>query len=162
MTSIVDALEGRDVAVINISNAFIQTLVHDAKDCVIVCITGVIVDWLVKVAPKTYLPYVTKKRRGEKILLLECFNAIYGTTVAGLLYYRKFSSSLTKRGFKVNPYDPCVWNKDIKGKQMTICFHVGNTKILHVNTKVVDYTIAWLREEYESVFTDGSGKMNVA
>jgi len=82
--------------------------------------------------------------------------------VAGLLYYRKFSSSLTKRGFKVNMYDPCVLNKDIKGKQMTICFHVEDNKILHVNTKVVDYTIAWLSEENESVFTDGSGKVKVA
>ena len=29
-------------------------------------------------------------------------------------------------------------------------------------TKVADYTIAWLREEYKSVFTDGSSKMKVA
>jgi hypothetical protein len=43
LTLIVDALEGRDVAVIDIPNAFIQTRVHDAKDCVIICITGVIV-----------------------------------------------------------------------------------------------------------------------
>ena len=94
-------------------------------------------DWLVKVAPTFYLPYVTTNSRGEKSLLVECFNAIYGTMVAGLLYYRKFSSSLTKRGFKVNPYDPCVWNKDIKGKQMTIFSHVGDNKILHVNTRLL-------------------------
>ena len=62
----------------------------------------------------------------------------------------------------MNPFDTCVWNKDIKGKQMTFCFHVGDNKNLHVNMKVVDYTIDWLREEYESVFTDGSGKMKVA
>ena len=95
LTLIVDALEGRDVVIVDIPNAFIQTRVHDAKDCVIVRITGVIVDWLVKVAPKVYLPYVTTNIRGEKSLLVECFNAIYGTMVAGLLYYRKFSSSLT-------------------------------------------------------------------
>ena len=59
----------------------------------------------------------------------------------------------------MNPYDPCVWSKVLKDKQMTICFHVDNKKISNVNTKVVDYTIAWLREEYESVFTDGSGRM---
>jgi hypothetical protein len=52
LTLIVDAHKGRDVAVIDISNAFIQTRVDDAKDHVIICITGVIVDWLVKVAPK--------------------------------------------------------------------------------------------------------------
>jgi hypothetical protein len=48
--------------------------------------------------------------KGKNSLLIECYNAIYGTMVAGLLYYRKFSSSLKNRGFMVNPYDPCVWN----------------------------------------------------
>jgi hypothetical protein len=28
--------------------------------------------------------------------------------------------------------------------------------------RVVDYTIEWLRKEYESIFTDGTGKMKVA
>jgi hypothetical protein len=56
----------------------------------------------------------------------------------------------------MNPYDPCVWNK-----QLTICFHVDDCKILHVNAKVIDYTIEWLRDEYESVYTDGTGKMKV-
>ncbi len=162
LTSIVDAHKGRDVAVIDIPNAFIQIRVHDAKDCVIVCITGVIVDWLVKVSPKVYASYVATNSRGEISLLVECYNAIYGTMVADLLYYRKFSSSLKKRGFAVNPYDPCVWNRDIKGKQMTIFSHVNDCKILHLDPKVVNYTIAWLREEYESVFTDGSRKMKVA
>jgi hypothetical protein len=52
LTKIVDARRGRDVAVVDIPNAFIQTKVDDAKDCVIIWITRVIVDWLVKVAPK--------------------------------------------------------------------------------------------------------------
>ncbi len=79
-----------------------------------------------------------------------------------MLYYHKFSSSLKNRGFMVNPYDPCVWNRVIVGKQMTICFHVDNCKISHLDPKVVNYTIAWLCDEYESVFTDGSGMMKVA
>jgi len=54
--------------------------------------------------------------------------------------------------------DPCVWNKTIKGKQLTICFHVDDCKISNVNVRVVDYTIDWLRKEYESIFTNGSGK----
>ncbi len=69
-----------------------------------------------KVSPKVYASYVAMNSRGEKSLLVECYNAIYGTMVAGLLYYCKFSSSLKKRGFTVNPYDPCVWNRDFKGK----------------------------------------------
>jgi hypothetical protein len=162
LTSIVDACKGRHVAVVDIPNAFIQTKVDDAKDCVIIQITGVIVDLLVKVAPKVYASYVATKSKGINSLLVECYNAIYGTMVAGLLYYHKFLSSLKNRGFTVNLYNPCAWNRVIVGKQMMICFHVDNCKISHVDPKVVDYTIAWLRDEYKSVFTDGSGMMIVA
>ncbi len=116
LTSIVDARKGRDVAVVDIPNAFIQTKVDDAKDRVIIHFTGVIVDWLVKVAPKVYASYVVTNSKGVNSLLVECYNAIYGNMVAGLLYYRKFLSSLKNRGFTVNPYDPCIWNRVIVGK----------------------------------------------
>ncbi len=118
MTLIVDACKGRDVAVVDIPNAFIQAKLDDAKDRVIIRITGVIVDWLVKVAPKNYASYLAMNSKGVNSLLVECYNVIYGTMVAGLLYYRKFSSSLKNRGFTVNPYDPCVWNRVVVGKQM--------------------------------------------
>jgi hypothetical protein len=52
LTLIVNAREGRDVAVVDVPNAFIQTKVDGAKDRVVIRIIGVIVDWLVKVAPK--------------------------------------------------------------------------------------------------------------
>jgi len=81
--------------------------------------------------------------------------------VASLLYYRKFCASLTSIGFEFNPYDPCVANKMINGKQMTIAFHVDDCKISHEDPKEVDKLIQWLRQEYESIFEDGSGKMTV-
>jgi hypothetical protein len=162
LTLIVNAREGRDIAVVDIPNAFIQTCMDDAKDHVIIQITGLIVDWLVKVAPKVYASYVATNSKGVNSLLVECYNAIYGTMVAGLLYYCKFLSSLKNRGLTVNPYDPCVWNRVIVIKQMTICFHVDDCKISHLDPKVVNYTIAWLHDEYKSVFTDGSGMMKVA
>ncbi len=77
------------------------------------------------------------------------------------MYYKKFVKSLTKQGFKLNPYDGCVANKIVNGKQITICFHVNNCKISHECTKVVDATIKWLQAEYESIFKDGSGVMKV-
>jgi hypothetical protein len=129
LTPIIDAHERRDVAVIDIPNAFIQTRVDYPKDRVIIRLRGVVVDWLAKAALEVYGPFVTTDKKGMKVLLVECFNAIYGTMVAGLLYYRKFSDSLTEQGYVANPYDPCVWNKVIKGKQSTICFHVDDCKI---------------------------------
>jgi hypothetical protein len=115
----------------------------------------------VTIAPKVYSQYVTVGKKGDKQLLGECKNAIYGTMVAGLLYYCKFAESLEKNEFIMSPYDPCVWNKIINGKQCTICFYVDDCKISHVSTEVLGNTIALLREEYENEFTDGSGKMKV-
>jgi hypothetical protein len=37
-----------------------------------------------------------------------------------------------------NPYDPCVANKMIDGKQHTVRFHVDDLKSFHVNSKVND------------------------
>ena len=83
--------------------------------------------------------------------------------VAGLLYYCKFADNLDHKKFTKNPYDPCVWNKIIDRKQCTICFHVDDCKISHVKSSVNNYIIAWLCQEYESIFTftDGSGRMKV-
>jgi hypothetical protein len=75
---------------------------------------------------------------------MQCFNAVYGTMVAALLYYKKFVKSITKQGYKINPYDGCAANKMVKGKQITICFHVDDCKISHESSKVIDDTIDWL------------------
>lgn len=48
----------------------------------------------------------------------------YGTMVARLLYIVKFCRTLQKLSYKLNPYEPCVYNRDVDGKQQTICFHV--------------------------------------
>ena len=162
LTSVVDANENRHTAVIDIPNAFIQTVVEDRKRRVIIRIRGMLVDMLVKIAPEIYQSYVTTDGKGNKQILVECLNALYGTMVASLLYYKKFTKSLKDQGYKMNPYDACVWNKSIGGKQCTICFHVDDCKISHVSEKVVDEEIAWLRKQYENIFEDGSGKMKVS
>ncbi len=83
-------------------------------------------------------------KKGEKQLLVQCLIALYGTMVALLLYYKKFVKSLKLNGFRLNPYDPCMANKQVKGEQLTVCFHVDDRKISHLIPKVVDKTIEWL------------------
>jgi hypothetical protein len=81
--------------------------------------------------------------------------------VASLLCYRKLTTSLYKEGYRMNLYNPCIWNKMIDGKRTTICFHVDNCKLSHVSPKAANKTIEWLRRDYKSIFEDGSGKMMV-
>ena len=91
LTSIVDAEEGRETAIVNIPNAFIQTVVEDKEKRVIIRITGLLVDFLCKIAPDVYTDFITVGKNGVKQLLVECLNALYGTMVASLLYYKKFT-----------------------------------------------------------------------
>ena len=66
LTSIVEATEKRDVTIIDIPNAFIQTQVENKKDRVIIQIWGVLVDWVTKTAPEVYIQYVTVDKKGDR------------------------------------------------------------------------------------------------
>ena len=147
---------------VDIPNAFIQTVVQDDKTKVVIRIHGTVVDMLLKIALEVYSPYVTYDKKGNKELLVICLNALYGTMMASILYYQKFTASLESKGFMMNQYDPCVWNKIVNGKQLTIVFHVNDCKLSHVESKVLDDTIEWLHRDYESIFEDRSGKMKVS
>ena len=135
-----------------------RLLLRTKKDRAFIRICGPLVNILVTIAPDVYGPYVTVGKKGEKQLLVQCLTALYGTMVASLLYYKKFVKGLKSKGFKLNPY-PCIANKQVKGVQLTVCFHVDDCKISHVSPKVVDETIEWLRSEYEHIIEDGSGLM---
>jgi hypothetical protein len=147
---------------VDITNTFVQTRVENEKDMAFIKIRGILVYILVEISPDVYKSYVSKDKKGSKQLLVQCHNAMYGTMVASLLYYRKLVKSLTDIDFVMNPYDPCVSNKMIEGNQMTICFHVDDCKLSHHKTKVTDSMIKYLRQEYESIFEDRSGAMTVS
>ena len=135
LTCVVDAEEERDVAIIDIPNAFIQTRVENEEDRVHIRVRGVLVEMLCEIAPDVYEPFVMVDSKGVKQLILECLNAIYGTMIASLLYYEKFVETLKRNNFVLNPYDPCVANRVIDDKQQTVCWHVDDCKISHVDSK---------------------------
>jgi hypothetical protein len=84
-TCVVDANKNRDVAIVDIPNAFVQTVVKDEKDKALICIHGPLVDILVSIAPNVYGPYGMVGKKGNKQLLVQCLTALYGTMVVLLL-----------------------------------------------------------------------------
>ena len=48
-----------------------------------------------------------------------------------------YVKTLKGMGFVLNPYDRCVANKEINGKQCTIAWYVDDNKISHMDPKVV-------------------------
>ena len=72
LTAVIDAHKGQDVMTADIPNAFIQMEMpkEDGKDRVIMKITGVLVDILVKMSPQDYQEYVVMEN-GKKVVYVE-------------------------------------------------------------------------------------------
>ena len=96
LTSTIDAKKGRDVAIIDIPNAFVTTRIEDKKDIVIVRLRGKLAELIVATAPEIYKKYVSVNRKGELVLYVEALNALYGIMKAALLFYQKFVKNLKR------------------------------------------------------------------
>ena len=155
MTCVIDAFEHRDVATADLPGAFLQTKVPDDEPDVHVMIEGRMAELLAKISPETYQKYV-HKHRGQSMIYCRLKVALYGTLKAALLFWKKLTLFLVEDGFKINPYDWCVANKMVNGKQLTIVWHVDDLKISHRDSKVVDIMLNKLDKEYGNV-----GKMTI-
>ena len=70
--------------------------------------------------------------------------------IASILYYKKFRKFFESIGIEVNPYDACVVNRMINGKQHTVAWNVDDLKSIHVDPKVNGDFHKRLEKTYES------------
>ena len=84
---------------INIPNVFIQTRVKNENKMAFINIRGVILDLLLEIDPELYVPFMASYKKCGKVLIVKFMDAIYGTMVTSLLYYKKFVKNLNKNGF---------------------------------------------------------------
>ena len=116
---------------------------------------------MTKTKQEVYQKHTTKDKNWNTILYVRPLKALYVIVQASLLYYTKTIENLQSKGFNMSPYDPCVANKVIKGKQGTIIFHVDNMKIFHPDPRVVTNIIYWLKELYQTLPNGEIAKMKV-
>jgi hypothetical protein len=95
---------------------------------------GQLAELMEKIDPKLYRPFITKNGHGESIMFVKMQKAMYGMMRSPLLFYLKLVDELIADGFELNPYDPCVANKMVNCKQMTVCWHVDDLKVSHVDS----------------------------
>ena len=144
LSCVIDALEKREVVILDIPGAFIQA---DIDEVIHVKLVGELADLLCKVDP-TYQQFITYEGK-QHVIYTEFDKALYGTIHAALLFWKKFSSFLAKElSFTANPYDTCVMNKMVNGNQMTVRWHVDNLKISHVDSKELEVIISKLEAEF--------------
>ena len=157
LSCMIDAMENRNVVTLDIPGAFMQA---DIDEIVHVKLHEELADLLVKIDP-SYAKFVTYEN-GKRVIYTELDKALYGTMQAALLFWKKLSGYLEKNGFVANPYDTCVMNKMVNGKQMTIGWHVDDLKISHVDMSAIEHVIKKLESEFgkETPLTITRGKIH--
>jgi KUP system potassium uptake protein len=143
LSVMIDAIERRDVAVADVEGAYLHAKMEDFT---LLRVEGESVDIMCKVC-SDYIPFVTIEN-GKRVLYLQLLKALYGCVQSALLWYELFTGTLMDMGFTLNPYDPCVANKTINGKQCTIVWYVDDNKISHVEYDVVTRIIKRIEKSF--------------
>jgi hypothetical protein len=74
--------------------------------------------------------------------------ALCGTLQAAMLFWKDLLAKLVSWGYEINPYDWCVANKMVNGKQCTVLWHVNDLKMSHVDPAVVESLLDLLNGVY--------------
>ena len=147
IASVIDAHEEREVAVVDVPNFCVQT--PNQGDRVTMKISGELARLLVQVCPELYSQYLTEEN-GIPVLCVQVDRAIHGMLHSGMLAYKQLVKYLLANDFILNPYDPCVANKTVRGKQLTITWHVDDVKVSSEDKKAVDEFFQLIRDECEN------------
>ena len=145
LTAVIDAMEGRSVAVLDVPGAFMQAKIDEL---VHVRFTGAMVTLLLEIDHEMYKDYVVVEK-GEQVMYMELLKALYGPLRAARLFWQKLSKQLIDEwGFIPNKYDDCVVNKMTNGQQMTVVWHVDDLKVSHVDRAEVEKFVRKMEETF--------------
>ena len=145
LTSTIDAAEGRDVATVDIPNAFMQA---EMDDTVYMRIDGKMAELLAEIDYDAYAPCISRAHNNKPVLYVRLKKALYGTLKGALLFWKKLTKELETIGFTINPYDWCVANQTINGSQCTVVWHVDDLKISHQDPNIVGGIIEQLQQVF--------------
>ena len=90
------------------------------------------------------------EEKATAVLHVQVDQAIHGMLHLGMLSHKKFVDFSESNDFAINPHDPCVANKTVRGKQLTITWRVENVKLSCKDKLAVDEFIQLIRDEHEN------------
>ena len=138
-----EAAEQRHTPVVYLPGAYLSADMDDEEE-VLMVLCGNLANIMALASPEVYRKYVAATPDGKPVLCVKLCKALYGCLKLALLFYCKLWKDLHGRGFIINPYDPCVRNKNIRGKQITITWYVDDLKISHDSDDAISEVIAWI------------------
>ena len=136
---IIDKHKGRYVTIFNVPGAYLNADIT-GDNFILLNIECEFVDIMCKMKPEHKNNLSVDN--GVNVLYLQLLKYLYLCMDSELLYYDLYSNTLKSHGFAFNPYDVCIANSTINGKQCTISWYVDDNKVLHideeVNTKIIE------------------------
>jgi hypothetical protein len=123
---------------------------------------GCLAELMIQVDPNLYRKYIIYNKNNQALLYVKLSKAIYGLLKSALLFYKKIVADLQnyEAPFVINPYNPCVANTIINGKQVTITWHVDDLKVLHVDPFQITKFAAYLASIYGNGLVIHCGKVH--
>ena len=85
---------------------------------------------------------------GKPILHVKLQKSIYSYLNAALLFCEKLDRDIQMIKVVIKSYDPCVANKMVNGKQLTMIWHMDNLKLSHVYEREATRVIEGLEVIY--------------
>jgi hypothetical protein len=139
-TAAIAATENRDVMCIDVVGAYLHC---DLEEDVYMVLEPIVARILCEIEPE-YEPF--KDSKGQIIVKLK--KALYGLVESARLFYNHLSKTIEGLGFTRNPYDICVFNRTIDGKQQTVCFYVDDLFCTCADPALNDR----LRDELDAIY----------
>ena len=146
MSLVIDTMEGREVATADMPGAYLHA---DMDDFTVLKLTGEMVDIFCEMN-SNYKQYVTIEN-SKKVLYLKLLKARYGCIRSAMLWYNLFVSVLKDDGFTVNPYDLCIANKMVNGKQLTISWYVDDLKMSHMEKQGLERLVKKIEKRFGDI-----------
>jgi len=144
LSCLIDAFEKRYTLTCDIPGAFMQA---EMDEILHIKLDGAILEVLLRMDP-SYQQFVTYENN-KKVAYAQLDKALYGALQSALLFWKRLTAFVVDElGFSINPYDSCVANKTINGKQCTIAWYVDDLKISHKDSTVVETIFQKLQDEF--------------
>jgi hypothetical protein len=147
MVAAIAATEKRHVATVDIGGAYLNADLPKDKP-IFMKLDKLLAEMLEDIDPalKGKLHQYTDDK-GDIYVQLD--KALYGCIEAGKAWFDLLTAFLKSLGFTPNPYDTCVFNKDVNGQQITICLHVDDLLITSSNSEAIDDLVNALTSRFE-------------
>jgi len=138
--------EQRKTATVDITGAYLHALLPADGPKIFIRLNKTLTDILAQIDPSVK-QFITSNGS----IVLQLLRALYGLLESAKLWNERITKALVSFGFVQNPHEPCTFNGDYKGKQVTASLYVDDLFVSCVDQRGIQLLIDNLRAEFGEI-----------